>query len=200
MSRNYRIETIDGEEKKISKRTGKELRSYNKKVNYSYGKNLDATNNALDNLPAGTNAKYIQHTIECQKIGVGVDRSNVEDLKARFIQYLQLCADNDMKVGNMAAYCAMGITKDVAFDWEHGRSAGKEHTAFIRFVKSVIAAYRETALADGEINPILGMFWQKSFDGLNELAEYEASNMIEGVQEHMDAQQIAEKYQDLLPE
>lgn len=199
MARGYRIREVDGEKKRISKITGKEVRPYNRSPDKVPHNNLVHTKD-LDKLPAGANAKYIQHTIECQKISIGADRSNVEDLKQRFIKYLQLCAENDMKLGNLAAYCAMGITKDMAFDWEHGRTNDKEHTALIRFVKSVIAAYRETALADGEINPILGMFWQKSFDGLNELAEYEASNMAEGVQEHMNAEQIAEKYQDLLPE
>ena len=194
---NYTIQEIDGEQVKISKRTGKPLHKYTSSE--KTGKNLQKVNAALD-LPKGQNAKYVSHVLQCQELGMGADLNDVEDLKRRFARYLKLCIDNDMKVGNLAAYCAMGITKDIAFDWEHGRTRGKEHTALIRFVKSVVAAYRESALANGEINPILGMFWQKAFHGLNEMAEYEASNATESASDHVDAQTIADKYQDLLPE
>ena len=197
MSINYTVQEIDGEQVKVSKRTGKPLQPYNRKV--PRPQNIEKVNTALD-LPEGQNTKYIHHVLECQQISVGVNRDDIEDLKKRFIMYLELCRKNDMKVGNLAAYCALGITKDIAFQWEHGRSRGSEHTAFIKFVKSVIAAYRETALSEGEINPVLGIFWQKSFDGLNEMTESDASNMLEGVTEKMDAQAIADKYQDLLPE
>lgn len=195
---NWHYEVVDGEKIRVSNITGKPVRSYVQKVTHRGGENL--AQNALSNIPAGENSRYISHTLEIQQIGIGSDPNNIDDLKARFIQYLQVCAKNDMKLGNMAAYCAMGITKDQVYQWEHGGTRGTEHKAFIRFVKSVIAAYRETAISEGKINPVIGIFWQKSFDGLNEMAEYEASNQLEGATEHMDAEQIAEKYQNLLPE
>ena len=196
---NWHYEVVDGEKVRISNITGKPVRPYVQKEAVHHGKN-NLIQNALSNVPSGENSRYISHTLEIQQIGIGSDPNNIDDLKARFIQYLQVCAKNDMKLGNLAAYCAMGITKDMVYHWEHGNSKGAEHKAFIRFVKSVIAAYRETAISEGKINPVIGIFWQKSFDGLNEMAEYEASNQLEGVTEHMDAEQIAEKYQNLLPE
>lgn len=198
-SENWHYEVVDGEKVRISNITGKPVRPYVQKGTVDNRKN-NLVQNALSNIPQGENSRYISHTLEVQQIGMGSDPNNIDDLKARFIQYLQVCAKNDMKLGNMAAYCAMGITKDQVYQWEHGNSRGAEYKAFIRFVKSVIAAYRETAISEGKINPVIGIFWQKSFDGLNEMAEYEASNQQEGVTEHMDAEQIAEKYQGLLPE
>lgn len=196
---------IDGQRVRISKRTGKPVRPYhiNPNVDHPQYNNFKDPKNCsgwLEKLPEGKNQKYIKHVLECQQIGVGVDKNDIEDMKQRFIKYLEVCAKNDMKVGNLAAYCAIGLTKDIVFDWEHGCSRTPEHQAFIRFVKSVIAAYRESALSEGEINPVLGMFWQKSFDGLNEMTEVEASNLIEGNTDQMTAEQIADKYQDLLPE
>lgn len=196
---NWHYEIVDGEKTRVSNITGKPVRSYVQKGTIDNRKN-NLVQNALSNIPSGENSRYISHTLEIQQIGIGSDPNNIDDLKARFIQYLQVCAKNDMKLGNLAAYCAMGITKDQVYQWEHGGTRGAEHKAFIRFVKSVIAAYRETAISEGKINPVIGIFWQKSFDGLNEMAEYEASNQLEGVTEHMDAEQIAEKYQNLLPE
>lgn len=130
------------------------------------------------------------------------DVNDVESLKACFLDYLGLCAKNGMKVGNFGAYAAMGITKTVAYDWEHGRSKNGDprYKKLIQFVKSFIATYRECAIAEGEINPIVGIFWQKSFDGLNEMAEVEASEAENSVSDRSDAKQIAEKYQGLLPE
>ena len=149
------------------------------------------------------NQKYITHMLEIQKISQKADVNNIETLKACFVEYLELCAKNNMKVGNMAAYAAMGINKATVFDWEHGRrkTDNKEYASFITFVKMMIASYRESAIAEGDLNPIVGMFWQKSFDGLNEMTEAEASNMLEGVStEVTDGKQIADKYQGLLPE
>lgn len=197
---NWHYETIDGEKKRISNITGKEIRPYNKNPNTVDTRNKNLVQNVLNSIPEGENTRYITHTLEVQQIGIGSNPNDINDLKARFIKYLEVCAKNDMKLGNMAAYCAMGITKDMAFDWEHGNTRGIEHKMFIRFVKSVIAAYRESAVAEGKINPVIGIFWQKAFDGLNEMTEVEASNQIEGVTEHLTAEQIADKYQNLLPE
>ena len=197
---NWHYETIDGEKKRISNITGKEVRPYNKSPNTVDTRNQNLVQNVIKSIPEGENTRYITHTLEVQQIGIGSNPNDLDDLKARFIKYLEVCAKNDMKLGNMAAYCAMGITKDMAYEWEHGHSRGVEHKMFIRFVKSVIAAYRESAVAEGKINPVIGIFWQKAFDGLNELTEVEASNQIEGVVEHLTPEQIADKYQNLLPE
>ena len=199
-SENWHYEWVDGEKKRISNVTGKEVREYKKNPNAIDNRNQNLVQNMVKSIPEGENTRYITHTLEVQQIGIGANPNDVEDLKERFIRYLQVCAKNDMKVGNLAAYCAMGITKDQAYMWEHGSARGAEHRAFICFVKSVIAAYRESAVAEGKINPVVGIFWQKSFDGLNEMTEVEASNQLEGVAEHMTAEQIADKYQDLLPE
>ena len=141
--------------------------------------------------------------LEIQRISQKANLDDLDSLRECFIDYLNLCAKNDMKVGNFGAYASMGITKSVAYDWEHGRtrSKSKEYQQFISFVKLMIATYRESAIAEGDINPIVGMFWQKSFDGLNEMTEVEASNMLDGVSTNVvDGKQIADKYQDLLPE
>lgn len=148
------------------------------------------------------NQKYITHMLEINRISQKANWDDIESMKSCFLEYLELCAKNNMKVGNFGAYAAMGITKSMAYDWEHGRkrSGNKEYQQFITFVKLMIATYRESAIAEGDINPIVGMFWQKSFDGLNEMTEVEASDAENGLPEHKDAKQLAEKYEGLLPE
>lgn len=148
------------------------------------------------------NQKYITHMLEINRISQKANWDDIESMKSCFLEYLELCAKNNMKVGNFGAYAAMGITKSMAYDWEHGRkrSGNKEYQQFIMFVKLMIATYRESAIAEGDINPIVGMFWQKAFDGLNEMTEVEASDAENGLPEHKDAKQLAEKYDGLLPE
>lgn len=148
------------------------------------------------------NQKYITHMLEINRISQKANWDDIESMKSCFLEYLELCAKNNMKVGNFGAYAAMGITKSMAYDWEHGRkrSGNKEYQQFIMFVKLMIATYRESAIAEGDINPIVGMFWQKAFDGLNEMTEVEASDAENGLPEHKDAKQLAEKYEGLLPE
>ena len=148
------------------------------------------------------NQKYITHMLEIQRISQKANLDDLESLRECFVEYLNLCAKNNMKVGNFGAYASMGITKSVAYDWEHGRtrSNSKEYSQFISFVKLMIATYRESAIAEGEINPIVGMFWQKAFDGLNEMTEVEASEANNSLPVSVDAKQLAEKYEGLLPE
>ena len=148
------------------------------------------------------NQKYITHLLEINRISQKASTDDIESMKQCFLEYLELCAKNNMKVGNFGAYAAMGIDKRTAYDWEHGRrrSSNREYQQFILFVKLMIATYRESAIAEGDINPIVGIFWQKAFDGLNEMMEVEASDSPSGLLESKDGQQIAEKYQDLLPE
>ena len=148
------------------------------------------------------NQKYISHLLEINRISQKANNEDIESLKQCFLEYLELCAKNNMKVGNFGAYAAMGIDRRTAYDWEHGRrrSGNREYQQFITFVKLMIATYRESAIAEGDINPIVGIFWQKAFDGLNEMMEAEASESSNSLPESKDGQQIAEKYQDLLPE
>lgn len=163
-------------------------------------KNLSMTYAHNHNMP--DNQKYIAHMLEINKISQKANWEDIDSMKACFLEYLELCAKNNMKVGNFGAYAAMGITRSMAYDWEHGRkrSGNKEYQQFIMFVKLMIATYRESAIAEGDINPIVGMFWQKAFDGLNEMTEVEASDVQNALAEHTDAKQIAEKYEGLLPE
>ena len=179
------------------------MRKYTSTPEGAKARAMNLTKTEVHKVEMPENQKYIAHMMEIQRISQKADVENLDTLKQCFLEYLELCAKNNMKVGNMGAYAAMGISKYMAFDWEHGRKrqGNKEYQQFITFVKMMIAAYRESAIAEGDINPIVGIFWQKSFDGLNEMTEAEASNMLEGVStEVTDGKQIADKYQGLLPE
>lgn len=142
--------------------------------------------------------KFLRQVIA---IGLSVKSRRPEDMKQGFIQYLQLCKEQDRIVTNQCAYTAMGINRQIAYDMEHGRSnSTPEQKQLIQFVKSVCATYRETLMLTGDLNPIVGIFWQKAFDGLNEEEEMRAlSSELSDVMPDQDADDIADKY-NMLPD
>lgn len=118
----------------------------------------------------GDNSKYAALLLEVHSWGK-VDKSDVSALEERFIKYLNFCLSHDVKIGNQMCYLALGITKDNAYDWENGRGQGKPHSDFIKNVRAICSGNRELLLQDGKVNPILGIFWQKNYDGMKDVQD-----------------------------
>lgn len=113
----------------------------------------------------GDNSKYASALMEIHEWGP-VDRNDVEALEARFWKYVDYCAQVDLRVTNQVAYYAMGIDKKDIYDWEHGRRKTKAHADLAKKVRQFCASYREILGADGKINPVTLVWWQKNYDGM----------------------------------
>lgn len=150
---------------------------------------------AQANVPAGRNTEYATFLMEISSLPP-VDKDDIEALEQRFRDYLNLCAKYDMKVGNQAAYLALGITKDNVYDWENGRGRTPAHSDFIKKVKQFCATYRENLMQDGQINPVTGIFWQKNYDGLKDTQDLVLTPNTQRLSDS-DYQEIAEKYKQL---
>lgn len=140
----------------------------------------------------GDNTKYASLLMEVNSWG-DIDVSSVPALEDRMGKYLQFCFDNDLKIGNQMCYFALGITKDDVYNWEHGRTLGQEHSEFIKKVRKLCSGNRELLLQDGKVNPILGIFWQKNYDGLKDVQDLvlTPNNLIGDIQ---DEGEIAKRY------
>jgi hypothetical protein len=127
--------------------------------------------NDPDNVPEG-NQRRIEFLLVISKLPK-ISTSDLPALRKRFYDYLDLCVKYNMKVGNMAAYAAMGVDKNTVNDWESGRrrSSQKEYQEFAREIKRVCGMYREMMMQDGAIYPATGIFWQKNYDGLQDQQE-----------------------------
>ena len=124
-----------------------------------------------------------------------------ENTSFLLISYVMLCfvvsfQIRDMKVGNQAAYLALGITKDIVYQWEHGMTGTPAHHEFIKKVKQFCATYREGLMQDGQINPVTGIFWQKNYDGLKDTQDLVLTPNTQRLSDG-DYQEIAEKYKQL---
>ena len=121
-------------------------------------------------LPEGYNARMIAFMREviCDE---PLDINDVEEMSRRFAHYLDVCAKYDKKIGNLAAYAAIGITKDQAKDFEVNCKSNPARALFIKKVRQFCSLYREGLMQDGKVNPVTGIFWQKNYDGLRDQQE-----------------------------
>ena len=168
------------------------------RVNKGYtqsSKTLAQRRNNTALLPAETeeekayNSRMIQHLLEIQKIAANADKSDLVSLKSCFIAYLELCQQDGFKVGNLAAYSAMGMSKDDFHNF--ARKDNPEIKRFCALVQQTCAIARETSIAESKLNPVIGIFWQRNFDGLRNDTE-----QIQAISEQEDDYSQGSSYKD----
>ena len=145
------------------------------------------------NLPEGYNTKrirFMQSIIPTEPL----DYNDVAEMERRFVRYLQLCAECDMKVGNQAAYAAIGINKDLVYDWTVRSSSNPTRSEFIKKVQQFCGMYREGLMEDGKVNPVTGIFWQKNYDGMKDQQEVVLTPNANPLGEQKDAEALKQKY------
>lgn len=123
-----------------------------------------------------------------------LDPNDVAEMERRFMRYLDLCAEWDMKIGNQAAYAAIGIDKGIAWEWENRSTGNPARADFIKKVRQFCAMYREGLMEDGKVNPVTGIFWQKNYDGLRDQQEVVLTPNTSPLGEQQDAETLKKKY------
>lgn len=144
-------------------------------------------------LPQGYNTRriaFMQAILPTESL----DNDDVEEMERRFIRYLDLCAQWDMKIGNQAAYAAIGINKDLVYEWTHRLLGNPRRTDFVKKVQQFCAMYREGLMEDGKVNPVTGIFWQKNYDGLKDQQEVVLTPNANPLGEQKDAEALKQKY------
>lgn len=142
------------------------------------------------------NARRIEHIIRVQEIAQRADRHDLLSLKSCFIAYLKLCQEDGFKVGNLGAYTAMGM--DAATFMYLGKKNDPETKEFVKFVRSTCAMFREALISDNELNPVVGIFWQRNFDGLRN--DTEQVQALEETDDYSGSKAYKEKYRNLIDE
>lgn len=144
-------------------------------------------------LPMGYNTKriaFMQAILPTEPL----DNNDVEEMERRFARYLQMCAEWDMKIGNQAAYAAIGINKDLVYEWTVRRQTNPKRTEFIKKVQQFCAMYREGLMEDGKVNPVTGIFWQKNYDGMKDQQEVVLTPNNNPLGDQTDAEALKQKY------
>lgn len=147
----------------------------------------------------GSNAQLVAHLIGTRQIAAKANVDDPNTLYACLEEYLKLCIEQNIKITNMAAYAACGISSADVSNWERGitRANDKRYKEFAQFLRSVCSQYREQAMVEGIINPAVGIWHQKNYDGLRD-DPIVADHIDNGLEVKQDPEAIAEKYRGLL--
>jgi len=141
------------------------------------------------------NARQIAHITKVYEIGTMADRSDPVSLRSCFLAYLELCQRDGFKVSNLSAYASMGMTKDI---FAHLKKK-PEYKELTEFVQTVCSMSRENLISDGKINPVIGIFWQRNYDGLrNDTEQVQAINEQEDEYAQFGGNSYKDRYRNLI--
>jgi hypothetical protein len=156
--------------------------------------NMPTTYSLLDDTE---NSVYLAVLVETQRIAKKADRNNIETLYNCLFEYLELCRKYNVKLSNLGAYNACGLSRENITQWATGkkRKGNPEYAKFANFVRSICAQYRETLMIEGKVSPIIGIWWQKNFDHFSDNPVPYLDTVDEN--EELTSAEIAEKYKDM---
>lgn len=162
------------------------------KPNDTRAKNLP--NNIPLNVDAGDNTKYLSHAMTVMNLP-RVDTSDPNQVRGRIREYLQLCADYDMKP-TVKGFCnALKISRTTLFEWKRGTFRADSHQAIICEAYDLLEELWENYMQNGKINPVSGIFLGKNNFGYTDMKEYVVTPNT--TVEQIDVKQIEEKYAEL---
>lgn len=149
-------------------------------------------------LEDGLNTKYIQVIIETHRIAQDADPNNIDSLYDCLNRYIQMCRDYDVKLTNMGAYQACGLSRPTVDRWASGkfRASNPEYMQFAQTIRAVCSEYREILMAEGKIHPVTGIWWQKNYDSFSDQPSL-APEAYDDKEDTATGEEIKQKYKDL---
>lgn len=153
---------------------------------------------AMRNLTPGEASDLVVKLMAVKAISANADLKDPETLRGCFYDYIQFCMQNDLQVTNLAAYQAMGVTDKQIKNWQSGKTMSKDprYKELAEEVLGFCSAFREQLMAQGKVNPVTGIWWQKVYDKYTDLPQPDAqAPSLLG--EDVSAGAIAEKYKNL---
>ena len=142
------------------------------------------------------NARRIEHMLKIHEIAQEADRKDLRSLESCFVNYMKLCQADGFKVSNIAAYAAMGMDRS-AFS-SFAKKDDPDIQRFCKMIQTMCAVSRETMIADGDLNPVIGIFWQRNFDGLRNDTEQQQSLQEQNDDEYSGNKSYKDKYRDMI--
>ena len=158
----------------------------------------NATKYARNDEERAYNAKLIDHIMSIHEISTHADRTDLLSLKSCFIAYLKLCQQNGFNVSNISAYASMGMDGPT-FAW-YSKKDDPEIREFCKFVKESCAMFRENMVAANKLNPVIGIFWQRNYDGLRNDTEQVQAALEQDENYANGSKNYKEKYRNLIGE
>lgn len=142
----------------------------------------------------GEMADIVRHCVTTGMMWEPIDNKDPVQLQQRVLEYFNYCIENDMKPGNLGLYATWGIDRRTPYS-QLQREPNSLRTVTIKKSLDILSAIREQLAANGKINPVTAIFWQKNFDGLKDQQEVilEPKKQIEANQSPEEVQQMLEQ-------
>lgn len=152
--------------------------------------------NALKPENAGRATAAMGHVMQCMQIGQNVDVESIDSLYMALSAYVECCYKSDFPTTLANCLLAVGVSRDMIFQWKRGitRQDEPEYKKFAESVYFVVQAGIEACMASGLMNPVTGIWWEKSHFGMSETQAAIAAD-INPLGDRKSAQQIAEEYE-----
>lgn len=143
-----------------------------------------------------SNTKMATFLLAVESIRREADVNDINSLYECLNKYIALCGQSNMRITNLTAYEACGISSRTIDAWLSGqnRSSQPEYKEFAETLKGICRAYREQLGIEGKINPVSVIWWQKAHDGMREDT---AVHVVEDEQKDFTAEEISKKYETL---
>ena len=160
----------------------------------------------LDGEAAEYNRRLIEHGLGCSAIALAhggfSPKKPVEVYKECLREYFELCGKNGIRPGYIAACTAMGINYNTMNTWARTRTTEPELRQFALTVTETFSAMREGQIQEGKLHPLIGIFWQRNYDGLrNDTEQVQNAREMEDSEDQMETiSEIKQRYGDLLKE
>ena len=122
------------------------------------------------------NARSIDHIMKIYQISQRVDKKDPVSIKSAFAAYVQLCQEDGFPLTNLAAYTAIGANRTDISRWL--QSDNPEYREIAQTVRDLCSISREQQITAGSLHPVIGIFWQRNYDGLRNDTE-QLQNMQE---------------------
>ena len=141
------------------------------------------------------NNRFAAVVMAINEISKDADSSDIKSLYDCVTRYIEFCYEHGVNITNGGAYAACGVSRHTISQWAHGQKRAANDPAyqqFAKYIQQICSVNREQMMAEGKLNPIVGIWWQKNFDGFTDhpVAEIESGDD----DPDLTATEIAEKY------
>ena len=162
-----------------------------------FSETLAAVGSGLSEANKGRGTAAVAHVLQCMEIGSGVNSESVESMYTGLASYLQLCIEQDFPLTIANVCLSLGVARKTLLMWKDGQ-AHKENPEFRKFAENVYTIIQsgiETTMATGLLNPVLGIWWEKSHFNMKE-ADRVQEVREDPLGQSRSAEQIAQDYEE----
>lgn len=155
-------------------------------------------------IDSSENAILVQYALDVFNT-TSPDLSKPEEVEKTINSYFKNCISKGLRPGNLGLYASLGLdknnVKDIltrGFKTVNGRTVNSASKSLIKSAIKAIGAYREMLGSQGKLNPATLIFWQKNFDGLEDVQRTEIS-VNQPLEAAQTPEQIAAKIEQDIP-